>query len=183
MRSEPEWKKGDVVQDPLGRVWERNSRYLDPTYVWRDFTGGWVQDEALPRPLIRLIPDLASKDSQVEQMSGGTIVTEVGIDLLNRAIEQGPPESCSECSASSSGWCQRHLAEVLDVDPPPDTKGSQTAAPLASSSPATGSAQDPSGAAQKGSRCVYCNCPTPCSCSNALGQGAGNAHICTKDLT
>lgn len=52
-----EWKKGDVVQDPLGRVWERSSRYIDSTYVWRDFTGGWIRDEALPRPLVRMVPE------------------------------------------------------------------------------------------------------------------------------
>ncbi len=38
--------------------------------------------------------------------------------------------------------------------------------------------QDEKGA--DSSSCVYCGCPTPCSCSNALGQGAGNAHICGK---
>lgn len=26
--------------------------------------------------------------------------------------------------------------------------------------------------------CVYCGCPEPCACSNALGQGAGNSHVC-----
>ena len=54
---EPTWERGDVVQAANGKVYERNSRYIDPEFVWRDFHGTWFRDASLPRPLVRMVPD------------------------------------------------------------------------------------------------------------------------------